>query len=461
MQIKSLIIFITIILLFTSCEKKEQDIPLPKEQKDISHINLNETLKNFKEPYTNILCKDLLNNNKEYLPCVEKETKKNPTIKNLEYLSGVYILERKYDKAIKPYEEAIKKGSNKSTYSLAGLYNEQIKDRVKAKELFMTILDFKDSTCQIGGILALKDNDDAFDFYEEQIKKGNNKAYICKGLLHIKEQDYYDAKESYEKLLSLGDKEAYFYLGNLYSEYLLLKGRGIDSYIKSSKEGITGAEKTLSSMNNLGVEYLSYKRYDDAIYWFIKALESKNIEFPIEYKKAYSFLGLALTYRKKSDEKNMEKVFKKMQDLGDVKGYTNLAIHYKKAKNYKKAEEVFKTCINKGYGRCASGLGTMYRKDLKDYKKSKESYLVGVNLNDAHSMSGLGLYYKRIEKDYDKSIYWFEKSANLGYSGAASNLAWLYEKELKDKAKAKIWFKKAYDLGDRTLEKKLKKLGVL
>lgn len=460
MKLKSLLIFITIILLFTACEKKEQDIPLPKEQKDISHINLDETLKNFKEPKT-ILCKDLLNKKEEHLQCVKEKTNENPNIENLEYLAGLYVLQKEYEKAIKLYEEAIKKGSKKSTYYLAGLYNEQIKNRVKAKELFMTILDFKDSTCQIGGILALKDNDDAFDFYEEQIEKGNNKAYICKGLLHIKEQDYYEAKESYEKLLSLGEKEAYFYLGNLYSEYLLLKGRGIDSYMKSANEGIKGAEKTLSSMNNLGVEYLSYKRYDDAIFWFIKALESEDMDFPIEYKKAYSFLGLALTYRKRSDEKNMEKVFVKMQELGDVKGYTNLAIHYKKAKKYKKAEEVFNTCIKKGYGDCAAGLGLMYERDLKDYKKAKDTYEIGISLGRHTAMNNLGGYYKKVEKDYDKAIYWFKKSSQLGNKGAALNLARLYEKDLKDKEKAKTWFKKAYDLGDRTLEKKLKKLGVL
>ncbi len=461
MQLKSLLIFITIILLFTACEKKEQDIPLPKEQKDISNINLDETLKNYKKPYTNILCKDLLNNKKEYLPCVEKETKANPIIENLEYLAGLYILERKYDKAIKPYEEAIKQNSKKATYSLAGLYNEQIKNRVKAKELFMTILDFKDSTCQIGGILALNDNDDAFDFYEEQIEKGNNKAYICKGLLHIKEQDYYEAKESYEKLLSLGDKEAYFYLGNLYSEYLLLKGRAIDFYMKSAKEGKKTSEKAISSKHNLGVAYLRYERYDDAIYWFVKALESEDMDFPIEYKKLDTLATLVYMYRKMKDEKSMIKVLKRLQELGEVGGYTDLAIYYKKAKNYKKAEEIFNICIDKGYGDCAAGLGLMYERDLKDYKKAKEAYIIGIELGRHTAMNNLGGYYKKVEKDYDKAIYWFKKSSEFGNKSAALNLARLYERDLKDKENAKIWFKKAYDLGDRTLEKKLKKLGVL
>ena len=459
MQLKSLLIFI-IILLFTACEKKEQDIPLPKEQKDISHINLDETLKNFKEPKT-ILCKKLLNKKEEHLQCVKEKTNENPNIENLEYLAGLYVLQKEYEKAIKLYEEAIKKGSKKSTYYLAGLYNEQIKNRVKAKELFMTILDFKDSTCQIGGILALNDNDDAFDFYEEQIEKGNNKAYICKGLLHIKEQDYYEAKESYEKLLSLGEKEAYFYLGNLYSEYLLLKGRAIDSYMKSAKEGKEGAEKTISSMHNLGVEFLRYKRYDDAIYWFVKALESEDMDFPIEYKKLDTLATLVYMYRKMKDEKSMIKVLTRLQELGEVGGYLDLAIYYKKAKNYKKAEEIFNICIEKGYGRCASGLGVMYERDLKDYKRAKEAYIIGIELGRHTAMNNLGGYYKKVEKDYDKAIYWFKKSSQLGNSGAASNLAWLYEKELKDKENAKIWFKKAYDLGDRTLEKKLKKLGVL
>jgi len=459
MQLKSLLIFITIILLFTACEKKEQDMPLPKEQKDISHINLDETLKNFKEPKT-ILCKDLLNKKEEHLQCVKEKTNENPNIENLEYLAGLYVLQKEYEKAIKLYEEAIKKGSKKSTYYLAGLYNEQIKNRVKAKELFMTILDFKDSTCQIGGILALKDNDDAFDFYEEQIEKGNNKAYICKGLLHIKEQDYYEAKESYEKLLSLGEKEAYFYLGNLYSEYLLLKGRGIDSYMKSANEGIKGAEKTLSSMNNLGVEYLSYKRYDDAIFWFIKALESEDMEFPIEYKKLDTLATLVYMYRKMKDEESMIKVLTRLQELGEVGGYLDLAIHYKKAKNYKKAEEIFNICINKGYGDCVAGLGAMYYR-LKNYKKAKEIYKFGVALKNTSSMVNLAVYYDVVEKDYAKSIFLYKKAASLGEPIAARSLAWLYEKELKDKKNAKIWFKKAYDLGDRTLEKKLKKLGVL
>ena len=453
------LISIMILLSLTACQKEIEDIPLKKEQKDISKIDIDEVLKNFDKKDKDILCKELVNKKQEYLECVEKEVKNKPTIKNLEYLAGLYVVKREFQKAIKVYEEAIKEGSKKATYSLAGLYNEQTKQRDKAKKLFMSILNYKDSTCQVGGILALKDNDDAFDFYEEQIKKGNYKAYICQGLLHIKQRDYYDAKESYEKLLSLGDKEAYFYLGNLYSAYLLKKGRAIESYTKAAKKLEDGNERKVLSMYNLGIEYFRFDRYDDAVYWFIQTLKTKKIEFPIAYKDN-AFLGLVNVYREIDNEKNMKKVLFKMQELGDVTGYINLAIYYKKHKDYKKAEDIFLECINKGYGRCASGLGTMYY-DLGDKDKTKESYMIGVLMEDSHSMSGLGLYYDVFEKDYDKSIYWYKKASKLGVSTAAQNLAWLYEKELKDEEKAKIWFKKAYDLGDKSLEKKLKKLGVL
>ncbi|RXJ69359.1 hypothetical protein CRV08_04975 [Halarcobacter ebronensis] len=455
---KLLIILLTIIIL-NGCNKEIEDIPLEKEQKDISNINIDEVLKNFDKKDKDILCKELVNKKQEYLECVKEEVKSRPTIKNLEYLAGLYVVKREFQNAIKVYEEAIKKGSKKATYSLAGLYNEQTKQRDKAKKLFMSIKEYKDSTCQIGGILALEDNDDAFDFYEEQIKKGNNKAYICQGLLHVKERNYYDAKESYEKLLSLGYKEAYFYLGNLYSAYLLKHGRAIDSYTKATKELEDENERKVLSMYNLGIEYFRFDRYDDAIYWFIKALKAKEIEVPLAYKDN-AFLGLVNVYREIDDENNMKKVLFKMQELGDINGYLDLAIYYKKHKNYKKAEEIFMQCINKGFGDCAAGLGAMYYR-LKDYEKAKNAYKIGIALGSSDAMINFAVYYDVVEKDYEKSIILYEQAAKLGDEIAARNLAWLYEKELKDDEKAKIWFKKAYDLGDKSLEKKLKKLGVL
>ncbi|QKF82331.1 tetratricopeptide repeat protein [Halarcobacter ebronensis] len=459
-QLQKLLIILLTIIVLNGCNKEIEDIPLEKEQKDISKINIDEVLRNFDKKDKDILCKELVNKKEEYLECVKEAVKNKPTIKNLEYLAGLYVVKREFQNAIKVYEEAIKKGSKKATYSLAGLYNEQTKQREKAKKLFMSIKEYKDSTCQIGGILALKDNDDAFDFYEDQIKKGNNKAYICQGLLHVKERNYYEAKDSYEKLLSLGDKEAYFYLGNLYSAYLLKHGRAIDSYTKAAKELEDGNERKVLSMLNLGAEYASYNRYDDAVYWLVQALKAKKIEFPIEYKEVNPLESLVYLYRKTNNEENMIKVLKKLQELGESGGYSDLAIYYKKHKNYKKAEEIFRECINKGFGDCAAGLGTMYY-DLGDKDKTKESYMIGVSMGNSYSMRGLALYYKLMEKDYKKSIFWFKKATKLGDEIAARNLAWLYEKELKDEEKAKIWFKKAYDLGDKSLEKKLKKLGVL
>ncbi|RXJ94388.1 hypothetical protein CRV00_07400 [Malaciobacter molluscorum] len=459
-MMKYLSIILTIIIL-TGCNKEIEDIALKKEQKDISNINLDNVLKNFNKKDTNILCKDLLNKKQEFLQCIKKEVSNNPSIKNLEFLAGVYVVRRDFSNAIKIYKQAIKKGSKKATYLLAGLYNEQTKQRDKAKKLFMSIKDYKDSTCQVGGILALKDDDDAFDFYEQQIKKANNKAYICQGLLHIKQRDYYDAKDSYEKLLSLGDKEAYYYLGNLYSAYLLKKGRAIYNYTKAANELKDGNERKVISMYNLGIEYSRNDRYDDAVYWLVQAIKAKKIEFPIEYKENYAFLALTDLYRKTDNEKNMIKVLKKMQELRYINGYIYLGIYYKKHKDYKKAEQIFTECINKGYGDCAAGLGIMYEENLKDYKKAKETYKIGVNLGSSAAMINFAVYYDVIEKNYDKSIILYKQAAKLGDATAAQNLAWLYEKELKDEEKAKIWFKKAYDLGDKSLEKKLKKLGVL
>ncbi|RXJ94389.1 hypothetical protein CRV00_07405 [Malaciobacter molluscorum] len=460
MHIKTYFSIIITIIILTGCNKKIEDIALKKEQKDISNINLDNVLNNFNKKDTNILCKDLLNKKQEFLQCIKKEVSNNPSIKNLEFLAGVYVVRRDFSNAIKIYKQAIKKGSKKATYLLAGLYNEQTKQRDKAKKLFMSIKDYKDSTCQVGGILALKDDDDAFDFYEQQIKKANNKAYICQGLLHIKQRDYYDAKDSYEKLLSLGDKEAYYYLGNLYSAYLLKKGRAIYNYTKAANELKDKNERKVISMLNLGAEYVSIDRYDDAVYWLVQAIRAKKIEFPIEYKEVNPLESLVYLYRKTDNEKNMIKVLKRLQELGESGGYSDLAIYYKKKKDYKKAEQIFTECINKGYGDCAAGLGAMYYR-LKDYKKAKEIYKIGVNLGSSDAMINFAVYYDVIEKNYDKSIILYKQATKLGDATAAQNLAWLYEKELKDEEKAKIWFKKAYDLGDKSLEKKLKKLGVL
>ena len=156
---------------------------------------------------------------------IESEKKMlNPiTTENYNYKGYNYLLELKFEKAIKTLSEAIeKKLYDDATYTLRGLAyfqiaqnNEAIADYNKAIEL-----NKKDGGiyCYRGNVYyALKKYDVAINDYNKAIKLKHHyvDAYLLRGLCYIELKQYKKAIKNYNKLLKFepDNAEVYFQRG--------------------------------------------------------------------------------------------------------------------------------------------------------------------------------------------------------------------------------------------------------
>jgi len=431
----------------------------------ISKITANQTtdIKNLLQKLTPTsqenLCKNIVKTNKEYIQCLQIKIKENPSIENINFLAGVYAVKREYKNAIETYEINVKKGDKKATYYLAGIYNEALKQHDKALPYFEKIKQYKDSTCQIGGIKAIVKDDSWFEFldkrkakkrtlqyYDDEIKKGNLKAYGCKGLYYNSLEEYEEAEKMFLKGLEKGEKENLFFLGNFYSHYIYNIPTAISYYEKSYKVG------NMQAANNLGFIHFERGRYTQAIKWLILSSNSGDKQ---------SLLGLGLSLVATGKIELAFKVYEKMGELGDERGYSSVGFYYAREKKYDKAIEYFTKCYKKGYKECARGNGRVYDDDLKEYDKAKQWYIKAYEMGDSESAYVLAFLYHLELKEFDKAIEWYTKASDMGYINAMNNLGVLYEKDLKDKKTAIKWYKKAAKNGNMKSKNKLEKLGVL
>lgn len=368
MKFKLCAFIVVVSFVFLGCEEKNNVIL--ESQMDISTLNLEKTFAKLKKHKEKQVCSHVRFDSSAYLQCLEQATLRNPDVRNLNALANEYNKNMLYYKALDTYTTSIQKGSEEAAYALANMHIEKLHQDTKAKALFETILSYKDSTCQIGEMLALKSAFNAFSFYDQQMYKGNMKAFVCKGLLHVKRKNYRAAKRVYEKAIQKGYHEAYYYLGNLYSAYIPDIKKEIASYTKAAQ---ANSESSAQAMFNLGMAYSrSLQRYDDAIYWYINAIENGDRQ---------SWLGLAEVYKRLQDNQMVEKVYKTMASLNKVEGYIALGTYYQNTKNHKKAHDIFRQCIQKGYSQCEGVYTKLYSRSLKKDEQKPLFY----NFNQTYS----------------------------------------------------------------------------
>jgi|GEM_PF-2464440 len=378
-------------------------------------------------------CKDRIKNSDEYIKCLRQEIDKNPSIDTINFLAGVYALNKEYDKAIELYETNIANGDKKAIYYVAGIYNEVLKEHEKAKRYFEMIKDYEDSTCQLGGIVAIVKDSTPFafinnylakrktlKFYDNEIKQGNLKAYGCKGLYYNKHQEYEKAEKVFKEGVKNGDIQSLFYLGNLYGNFIYDIPQSLRYYKQSFEKG------NMQAAHNLGVFYERDRQWDEAIKWYKHSAKAGDMK---------SLYNIANIYRFKDEGENALKVYKKVGEMGFVDGYTAVGIYYRKAKEYDKAIKWHKKAYANGSSVSAFNLGYLYEKTLNDN---------------------------------DKAIQWYEKASEMGNVKGTFNLGVIYEKDLNNTTEAIEWYKKAYEMNtDKTglvhtkIKNKLQQLGAL
>ncbi len=423
-------------------------------------INLDSFLSSIPEPKSEKgFCSDKRVTSEEYLECLEQETTKNPTVENINFLAGVYALRKDLQKAIKTYEINVAKGDEKATYYMAGIINEGLKEHQRALPYFKRIKNYKDSTCQIGGILSVVEDEKSWNafyykfmakrrtlnFYDEEIEKGNLKAYECKGLYYISLDEYDKAEPVYQSAIDKGDKEALFLMGQLFSLYKSSRVKAEKYYRLSIAEGNAMAAR------NLGNHHARWEEWDEAIPYYMEAIRLGDVK--------ESLLSLGAVYAGKKEFQNAEKVWTRLGELGDEGGYGAIGSMYKNNKDYKKAEEKFRFCIKKGNLNCYGYLGGLYKVVYEDYDKAIEIYKEGYKAGSMYAANGLGVLYDVKFKDYEKAKLWYKRAADGGYHGGAFNMAYLYQHQFGDIKNATIWYKKAYELGEPRAGEILRKWG--
>ncbi len=427
---------------------------------NIDDIDLDKFLNELQPKATVMLCKDQANTLDNYISCLETNAKDNPTIENINFLAKIYATYQMYNKAIQTYAINVKKGDKEATYFLAGIYNEALKQHDKAKPYFEKIKDYKDSTCQIGGIVSITKDETPFNFineylakkrtfkyYDNEIKNGNIKAYGCKGLYHNKFEEYKEAEKVFLEGLEKGDLQNLFYLGNFYTfDYKYDNKKSLAYYERSYNE--THNEQAAF---NLGINYETYN-HRKAIQWYMLSAKAGDL-------KAFSQLGNI--YRIRKYKEKALNIYKKAGMLGSWYGNEAVWVFYAKNKRFDEGIAYLKECTAKGYKECARFVGRIYEDHLKDYDKAIKWYKIGYTMGDSRSAFNLGYYYSKVLKDHKKATIWYENAANWGDDQAAYNLANVYNRELKDKQQAIKWYKKSLDMGIEKAKAKLEKLGAL
>ena len=394
-----------------------------------------------------VLCKDKVKTDKEYLECLEDVTAKDASIKNINFLAGVYVVKREYDKALQTYKKAMDRGDKEATYYYASIINEEFKEHKRALPYFQKIKEYKDSTCQMGGIHSVPDKTDwrefyykhtakkrTLAFYDKEIKAGNTKAYGCKALYYEKLEEFDKAKEMINKAIELDDDKglAYYQMGQHIVMYEGSRTGAVPWYEKAVKEG------NAESAHNLGVGYAKAKEYDKAVKWFIKAQQ-------LGYKKSLYDIGHALDLDKKF--LLAEKAYKNSGLMGNKDGLVGTGVMYKEWKMYKKSEQKFLECFKEGHGVCGAGLSNLYDEIYHDYDTAMKWAKKGYEMGSYESATTVGYLYDQRFNDKENAKKWYKIAADGGDGQGAYNMARMYHKDLKDYKNAKIWYERAAELG--------------
>ncbi len=399
------------------------------------------------------LCKNKVTTDKAYLECLEEKVKQDPSVKNINFLAGVYMVKKDLHKAIETFKINADKGDKEAIYKMAGIINEGLKEHQRAFALFAKIKDYKDSTCQMGGILSVVKDEDAWysfatkylakrrtlNFYDDEIAKGNIKAYECKGLYYISLGEWDDYKKVvalYQTAIDKGDKDALFLMGQLYSLYY-------SNHVKAEKfYRLSIAEGNAMAARNLGNHYARRSgkgEMQKAIPLFMKAVQLGDVKT--------SLFSLGSVYALSEQFEKAEKVWIRAGELGNKHGYSAIGSMYLNNKMYKKAEEKFRFCINKGNLDCYAYLGGLYEYQYNNLDKAIEIFKEGYAAGSMIAANNLGVLYKNKLNNFEEAKKWFLKAIAGGYSGSAFNLGHYYDYTLNDEKRAMKWYKKAYEIG--------------
>jgi TPR repeat protein len=227
--------------------------------------------------------------------------------------------------------------------------------------------------------------------------------------------------------------EHYFYIGNIYHEFIKDFKNAEEFYLLASKRGES------ASLVNLGNLYCDeYEDYDKAKEYYLKAIEQGDSDAMLAlgnlYRENYNDFSKAEIYYKLGVEKgNTGSII----NMGNIYNFVN--------KDFRKAEEYYLMAVEKGDTRALLNLGNLYEDSYKNYKKAEEYFLMAVEKGEIKAMINLGNLYFDLYKDYEKAENYYLKAVKQNDFNAMNSMAWIYFELKKNKTEALSYAKQVFE----------------
>ena len=296
---------------------------------------------------------------------------------------------------------------------------------------------------------SLNLNKEAKENYKFLINKnGNQKAMTNLYLLHLNENNFLDALEIVEKLLTSN-----FSSNKIINDkaFILYKLGKYEESIDICKD-VLKLNHDVNFLNILGLNYLGQNKYSESEKIFKKAL---NID-----KKNSSILNsLGRMYHEKRDSKNAEHYLLKAYKLNNnsFEIINNLAGFYREEGEYSKSIDLYLIAlkINPKNPAIMGNLAKAYF-DINHFDLSKKYCLEALNFNknDSNIQKILSLIYLR-QQDYKNGWKYFDGRLNLSdftqKNSYLNNIRYKLIRKDKINKKSKILVLKEQGVGDEIL----------
>ncbi|OUS36860.1 hypothetical protein A9R00_11340 [Oleispira antarctica] len=253
----------------------------------------------------------------------------------------------------------------------------------------------------------------------ELYNKGIDYWFGVKGV----DKNYKIAFKWFKKAADLGDSDAQFNLGVIYTS-----GKGVQQdykealywYKKSADQGHVDAQFNLGIKYEFGEEGFQ-KNMKQAIYWYQKAADQGNAE-------AESKLGFLFERGEgvQQDYKEALYWYKKSADQGNSGGQFNLGLGYSQGRFVKKdTKQAFywlQKAADQGLARAQFHLGLLYAWERGDDKQALYWLQKAADQGNSGGQFFVGDFYENgkagLQQDHKKMLYWYQKSADQGYQQA-------------------------------------------
>ena len=300
---------------------------------------------------------------------------------------------------------------------------------------------------------------------EDEMNKKIERSDACMNAIALANfffanNDFQKAKEQYEELLKINNKDPHA------KKQLELCNKQLETNV--SDLNFPGLDLDDAAQQNArGASFFNEKNYTEAVEWYRKSAEQGDAGGQANLGYMYSN-GFGV----EKDYAEAVKWYRKSADQDDAVGQVNLGFMYRYgygvAQDYVEAAKWYLKSAEQGNVVGQKNMGVIYEHGYgvtQDYAEALKWYRKSVEQGDADGQIGLGNMYfngKGVEQDYTEAFNLFQKSAEQGHVMGQYNLGLMYESGMgvsQNKAEAMIWYTKASEQGHEKAKKSIERLS--